>query len=153
MAITAPYSQYKKTNFKIGIVLLLIASVYFFYDGKYNQKFIGKHTSNGKPDSTLVFNQKAPPYLFAGAVVLAILFWKNKDKKIVADEQDIIFSCGHKIPYNTIESINKTKYESKGFFVIEYKSQDGQKKQCKISNRGYDNLDSVLELLVTKITG
>jgi hypothetical protein len=85
--------------------------------------------------------------------VLAILFWKNKDKKIVADEQDLIFSCGHKIAYNSIESVNKTKYESKGFFVIEYKLQDGQKKQCTISNRGYDNLDAVLELLVAKITG
>jgi hypothetical protein len=153
MAITAPYSQYKKTNFKIGIVLLLVAAVWFAYDGYKSETFKARHTRNGQPDSTLVFHRKSPPYLFAGAVVLAIVFWKIKDKKIVADEQDIIFNCGHKIPYNSIESVNKTKYESKGFFVIEYKSQDGQKKQCKISNRNYDNLDAVLELLVAKITG
>jgi hypothetical protein len=77
MAIIAPYSQYKKTNFKIGIVLLLAASVYFFYDGNHNQKFISRHTSNGKPDSTLVFNRKAPPFSQA---LLCLQFSSGKIK-------------------------------------------------------------------------
>jgi len=153
MSVVAPYCQYRKTNFKIGIVLLLIAAAYFCYDGNYNKKFIDRHTRDGKPDSTLVFNRKSPPYFFAGAVVLAIAFWRVNGKKIIADEQELILSDNSKIAYNSIETVNKTKYQLKGFFIIEYKSQDGPKKQCKISNRAYDNLDAILEILVTKITG
>jgi hypothetical protein len=152
MAVIAPYCQYKKTNFKIYIVLLLIAAAYFAYDGFYNKTFIKKHTNIGKPDSTLVFNQKSPPFFLAGAVIFAVWFWKVKDKKLIADDEAIVFSEKDKIPYNSIEGI-KDNYKSKGFFVIEYKSPDGQKSQRKISDRTYDNLNAVLELLVSKIAG
>jgi hypothetical protein len=152
MAVVAPFCQYKKTNFKIYIIILLVFAVYFAYDGYYNQKFISKHTNIGKPDSTLVFNRKVPPFLFAGAAVLAVWYWKIKDKKLIADDEAIVFNEKDKISYSSIESINKTSYDSKGFFVIEYKSSDGQKSQRKISNRNFDNLDAVLELLVSKIT-
>lgn len=153
MAIVAPYCQYKKTNFKIYIVMLLIAAVYFAYDGFYNQKFIAKHTNLGKPDSTLVFNLKSPPFFFAGAVILAVWYWKIKDKKLVADDEALGFSEKDKIPYSSIDSINKTNFDTKGFFIVEYKLPDGQKLQRKISDRTYDKLDAVLELLVSKITG
>jgi hypothetical protein len=152
MAVVAPFCKYKKTNFKIYIVMLLAFAVYFAYDGYYNQKFILKHTNIGKPDSTLVFNRKSPPVLAAGAVVLAIVYWKKKDKKLIADDEAIVFSKKDRIPYNSIEGI-KDNYKSKGFFVIEYKSPDGRKSQRKISDRDYDNLGAVLELLVSKITG
>ena len=36
MAVVAPYCQYKKTNFKIYIVMLLAFAVYFAYDGYLN---------------------------------------------------------------------------------------------------------------------
>ncbi len=153
MAVIAPYCQYKKTNFKIYIVLLLIAGAYFAYDGFYNKKFISKHTTIGQPDSTLAFNRKSPPFFVAGAVILAVWFLMVKDRKLVADDDALIFSEKDKIPYSSIESINKTNYESKGFFVIEYKLPNGQKSQREISDRTYDNLDPVLELLVSKITG
>jgi hypothetical protein len=153
MAVIAPFCKYKKTNFKVYIVLLLAFAVYFAYDGYYHRKFIIKHTNNGKPDSTLVFNRKSPPFFLVGAAVLAIYFWKVKDKKLVADDNELVFSEKDKIPYSSIESINKTSYDSKGFFVIEYKSPDGQKSQRKISDRNYDNLDAILKLLVSKITG
>ena len=152
MAVVASYCQYKKTNFKIYIVMLLAFAVYFAYDGYYNQKFISKHTHDGKPNSTLVFNRKSPFFLLAGAIVVAVWYWKVKDKKLIADDEVIVFSEKDKIPYNSIESINKTSYDSKGFFIIEYKSDNGQKSQRRISNRTYDNLDAVLDLLVSKIT-
>ena len=122
MAVVAPFCQYKKTNFKIYIVMLLIAAVYFAYDGYFNEKFMKKHTNLGKADSTLVFNRKSPPFFLAGAVVFAVWFWKVKDKKLIADDEAIVFSEKDKIPYSSIESINKTNYDSKGFFIIEYKS-------------------------------
>jgi hypothetical protein len=153
MAVVAPYCQYKKTNFKIYIVILLIAAIYFAYDGFYNQTFIKKHTNIGKPDSTLVFNRKSPPFFLAGAAIFAVWFWKVKDKKLVADDEALVFSEKDKIPYNSIDSINKTNFDTKGFFIIEYKLPDGQKLQRKISDRTYDNLNTVLELLVSKIAG
>jgi hypothetical protein len=153
MSVIAHYCQYKKTNFKLGILILSVAAVWFAYDGYKNETFIKKHTKNGKPDSTLVFQRKSPPVFAAGAVVLAIILAKVKGKKIIADEQELILSDGSKIAYNAIEAVNKTEYQSKGFFAVEYKSQDGQKKLCKISSRDFDNLDAVLETLVAKITG
>jgi hypothetical protein len=153
MAVVAPLCQYKKTNFKIYIVMLLIAAAYFAYDGYFNKTFIKKHTNLGKPDSTLVFNQKSPPFFFAGAVIFAVWFWKVKDKKLVADDEALVFSEKDKIPYSSIDSINKTDFDTKGFFIVEYKLSDGQKLQRKISDRTYDNLNAILELLVSKIAG
>jgi hypothetical protein len=132
--------------------MLLAFAVYFAYDGYYNQKFMSKHTRDGKPDSTLVFNRKSPLFLLAGAIAVAVWYWKVKDKKLIADDEAIVFGEKDKILYNLIESINKTSYNSKGFFIIEYKSDSGQKSQRRISNRTYDNLDAVLDLLVSKIT-
>ncbi len=152
MAVVAPFCKYRKTNFKIYIAILLIAAVWFAYDGFYNEKFKIKHTVDGKVDQTLIFHRESPPFFLAGAVAVAIWYWRVKDKKLVADEEAIVFSETDKIPYNSIESINKTNYDSKGFFVIEYRLPDGPKSQRKISDRTYDNLDAVLELLVSKIT-
>ncbi len=153
MAVVAPFCKYKKTNLKIYIVMLVAFALYFAYDGYYNQKFIHKHTNLGKPDSTLVFNRKVPPVLLVGAAVIAIWYWKVKDKKLVAADEGLVFSEKDKILYDSIESINKTDYDSKGFFVVEHRSADKQKLQRKVSNRTYDNLDAVLEAIVSKITG
>lgn len=153
MAVVAPLAKFKKTNFKIYVGLLLIFAGYFGYDANYNKKFIAKHTVNGKPNSTLIFNQKSPPYMFAAAVAIAVYAWTIRNKKIVADDGQLVLSEKEKISYSSIESIDKTNYDSKGFFVVVYKDDSGSSQQKKISNRNYDNLDAVLELLVSKITG
>jgi hypothetical protein len=153
MAVIAPFSKYKRTNHKIYIVMLLVAAGWFAYDGYFNEKFKIKHTQNGVADHTLVFHRQSPPYFLAGAVAIAIYSWKAKDRKIVADEQELVLSANEKIPYSSIESIDKTNYASKGYFIITYKDDAGQESQKKISNRTFDNLGAVLELLVSKITG
>ena len=153
MAVSAPYCQYKKTNFKIYIVMLLIAAIYFAYDGYFNKTFIKKHTNAGIADSTLAFNKNSPPFFLGGAVIVAIWFWMVKDKKLVADDEGLVFSEKDKIPYSSIESINKTNYDSKGLFMVEYKLPNGQKSQRQVSSGTYDNLDPVLELLVSKVAG
>lgn len=153
MAVVAPFAKYKKTNYKIWILILVVAGVWFAYDGYKNEKFIAKHTKNGVADHTLTLHRQAPPFLIAGGVVIAVYAWFMGSKKIVADEQELIFSEKEKISYSSIESINKTDYQSKGFFVITYKGPAGQNLQKKISNRNYDNLDAVLDLLVSKISG
>jgi hypothetical protein len=153
MAVVAPLAKYKKTNFKIYAGLLLIFAVYFGYDGKYGTKFIAKHTVNGKPDSSLVFNRTSPPYLFAAGIAVLVYAWIVRNKKIIADDQQLIISETEKISYTAIQSVNKSNYDSKGFFIVDYKDDSGNPQQKKISNRTYDNLDAVLELLVSKITG
>ncbi|MDD5011652.1 MAG: hypothetical protein PHQ00_05975 [Phycisphaerae bacterium] len=153
MAVIAPFSKYKKTNHKIYILMLLVAAGWFAYDGHFNDKFKIKHTKNCVADHTLVFHRQSPPYFLAGAVAIAIYSWQAGKRKLIADEQELVLSANEKIPYSSIESIDKTNYDSKGYFIITYKDDAGQESQKKISNRTFDNLGAVLELLVSKITG
>jgi cbb3-type cytochrome oxidase subunit 3 len=153
MAVVAPLANYKKTNYKIWFLILFLAGAWFFYDGKYNEKFIKKHTNNGVQDHTLIFHLKAPPYMIGAAFLIAIYAYSMRNKKIIADDESLILSDIEEIPYKSIESINKTNYDSKGYFIISYKGKDGKPAEKKISNRTWDNLDEVLELLVQKISG
>lgn len=153
MAIEAPVSKYRKTNLKIYIVLCIAVAAWFAYDGYINKDFIEKNTNeNGKPNSTLIFNQKAPPFFAGAAVLFGMYFLVVKNKKIVADENELVFSDKIKIPYDSIQSINKTYFEKKGFFVITHKDQQGKEINRKLSDRNYDNLKVILDHLVAKIT-
>jgi hypothetical protein len=150
MSIEAPLSKYRKHNLMIWIGILVVLSVWFWYDGHYNQKFIDKHTVNGVANSTLVFNRKSPPVILVIALILAGRFWIIKDKKIVADEKGLEYEK-IAIPYDQIESIDRTHFDKKGFFILHY-TDSGQKKDLKFSDRQYDNLPAVLDHLVSKIT-
>ncbi|MHC4722420.1 MAG: hypothetical protein ACYS6I_06885 [Planctomycetota bacterium] len=152
MAIEAPLSKYKKNNLRIGIVVLVGLAIWFAYDGYRSEEFIKKHTDqNGKPDSTLVFNRKAPPYLVGAAVLLGVYLFAIKDKKVVADESSLIVGK-RQIAYDSIEKIDKTHFDSKGYFVITYKDYQGVDTNLKISDGIYDNLSAVLDELVAKIS-
>ncbi|MCD4830264.1 MAG: hypothetical protein K8R02_00480 [Anaerohalosphaeraceae bacterium] len=155
MAVVAPFSKYKKNNYKLIVAILVIAAVWFSYDGYMRDGFIDKHTDviSGEPDSTLNFHRKAPPFMLAGAVAVGGCFWFRKNKQIVAEDNEIVFSESEKISYDSIQSIDKTKFSSKGFFVIGFKDTSGAVLERKISDRNYDNLDAVLDLLVSKLKG
>ncbi len=152
MSVIAPLSKYKKTNFKVIIAVLLAAAAWFAYDGYFNQKFIDKHTTDGKPDSDLIFNQRAPFFLGAGAVIAGVWFLVIKDKKIIADEKGLDFNGKKRIEYQDILQIDKTDFEKKGSFVIGYKTSDGSDARCRLSDRGYDNLEGILEVIKDKIS-
>jgi len=150
MAIEAPLSNYKKKNILIIAAVLIGVGAWFAYDGYKNEGFIKEHTIDGVADSTLLFNKKAPPFMIGAGVLLGVYFVMIKGKKIVADENELI--CGKvTVAYDAIEKINKTHFDSKGFFVITY-SQDGQNKELKLSDRTYDNLGAVLDEIVSKIS-
>ena len=159
MAIEAPYSKYSKTNFKIGIVLFVAMAIIFAYDGylsKYEwslrRSFYEEHVKDGKPDFDMVFNQKSP-FVFVGlAAVTTAWFWARKNKKVLADENELIISDRERISYDSIQQIDKTYFEKKGFFVITYKDKDGKEVRHKLNERTYDNLAAVLEHLVAKIS-
>jgi len=152
MAIEAPISKYKKNNLVIYIILCIVAGGWFAYDGYINKSFITKHTNDeGTPDSTLVFNQKAPPFFAAAAVLFAMYLFVIKNKKLVADENELIFSPKERIPYDSIQKIEKTYFDKKGFFVVTYKDEHGKEINRKLSDRNYDNLAAILDHIVSKI--
>ena len=160
MAIEAPISKHKKTNFKIYIAACIIISVIFGYDGylsKYEwsrrRSFYEKHIKDGRPDETMLFNQITPIVLAAAAVGLAARFRALKDKKLLADENELVISDREKISYDSIQKIDKTHFDpTKGYFVVTYKNKDGREVNRKIDSRTYDGLAAVLDELVAKIT-
>ncbi len=78
-------------------------------------------------------------------------FFFVRDDKVVADEDALVTKrCA--IAYNSIERIDKTDFEAKGRFVITYKNEDGKKARLKLSDRNYDNLSAVLDVLIAKIS-
>jgi hypothetical protein len=153
MAIEAPVSKYKKSNFKIYIVICLGLGAWFAYDGYLNKGFIEKHTVNEKPDDTLRINQKvAPPVLLGLAVVLIAYFWAIKDRKIVADDSELRLSDDEVIKYDAIESIDKTRFAAKGYFVIAYKDERGKTAHKELNDRNWDHLAAILDHLAAKIS-
>ena len=153
MAIEAPISKFKRTNFKIYIILCIIAAIWFAYDGYFNKKFREKNTDDdGKPNSTLVFNQKAPPFFVGAAVFFGAYLFAIKNRKLIADENELIISAKEKISYDSIQKKNKTYFDKKGFFVITYKDESGNEVDRKINDRQYDNLAAILDHLVAKIS-
>jgi hypothetical protein len=154
MAIEAPISKYKKTNLKIYIAICIGLFIWCVYDAYFNEKFKEKYTdAEGNPTGWLVVNQKAPPYLIGAAALLGLYLFVIKDKKILADENELIISNKKRISYDSIQQIDKTYFEKKGFFMITYKDKHGKQVRRALSERTYDNLAAVLEHLVAKISG
>ena len=161
MAIEAPISKYKKTNLKIFFGICIAIAIIFAYDGYLSKyKWSGRYSfykeqvldNEGKPTPTMNFNRKSPPFFLAGAVIFAVALFLIKDKKIIADENELVISDKKRISYDSIQQINKTYFEKKGFFVITYKNKGNGEARLKLSDRKYDNLSAVLELLVEKIS-
>jgi hypothetical protein len=156
MTIEAPLSRYKKQNLLIAVAALIGLGIWFYYDGHYNKKFIEEHTvvdeqGNPRPNSTLSFNRKAPPFMIVAGIGIAIYFAAIRGKKVVVDESGLK-ADGKMIEYNAIEMINKTHFDSKGFFVVGYKDAHGKSCALKLSDRSYDNLAAVLDHLVATIS-
>lgn len=156
MTIEAPLSRYKKQNLLIAFVVLIGLGVWFYYDSHYNESFIEKNTivdedGGERPNSTLAFNQKAPPYMFVGAALVAVYFFVIRGKKVIADET-ALKANGKTIDYSAIEMINKTHFDNKGYFIIGYKDAQGNSCEMKLRDRMYDNLKTVLDHLVAKIS-
>ena len=161
MAIEAPVSKFTKTNLKIYIAACVAAAVIFAYDGYLSKyKWSGRYSfykeqvldNDGIPTSAMNFNTKSPPFFVGAAVLFAVYFFVIKNNKLIADENGLVFSAKEKIPYDSIEEINKTYFEKKGFFVIKYKNESGKQVDRKLSERKYDNLPAILDHLVAKIS-
>jgi hypothetical protein len=161
MAIEAPISKFTKTNFKIYIGVCVIAAGIFAYDGYLSKYEWSKRYSfykeqvldnDGKPSATMEFNRKSPPVFLAIAMLLGAYLFTLRGKKLIADENELVISENERIAYDSIQKIDKTHFDSKGYFVITYKNENGNEADRKISSRKYDNLAAVLEHLVAEIT-
>lgn len=161
MAIEAPISKFKKNNFRICIAACLAMAVVFAYDGylsKYEwsmrYSFYKEHVvdNDGKPSSDMVFNQKSPPFFVGAAALLWACLFAIKNKKLVADETELVFNGKKRISYDSIEKIDKTHFEKKGFFVFTYKNENGKEIARKLSDRTYDNLGAILDHLVAQMS-
>lgn len=161
MDIVAPVSKQKKSNLKLYIAACIVAAVVLAYDGylsrykwSYRYSFYEEHVlnNNGVPDGTMRFNQVVAPVLGVAAVLLALRLWMLKDKKLTARETALILGNGQQIPYDSIERIDKTHFDSKGFVVVNYRSGADNESRLKLDTRDYDNLSAVLDRLVEKIT-
>ena len=85
--------------------------------------------------------------MFFGVWLLSL-----KTKKLLADENELVIDGKEKIAYDCVEKIDKTHFDSKGYFSITCKNSDGGETSYKFSSKKYDNLAAVLEHLVTKIS-
>ena len=155
MAIEAPLSKYKKHNLWIAIAVLLGLAGWFAYDGYISKSFQQEHTELNDageevPDSSLAFNRKSPPFFLAGGLLVAGYYLLIKGKKIVAGEKSIVLP-GREIEYDSIEKINKTYFDKKGYFILTYKNGD-KDVEVKLSDRNYDNLPAILDELVKQIS-
>ena len=104
------------------------------------------------PDDTMMFNRVSPFFLAAAAVVLIVWFRSRKNIKLVADENELVIAGRKKIPYDSIEKIDKTYFETKGFFTITYTDEKGASVQRKVSDRQFDNLGPILDHLVAQLS-
>jgi hypothetical protein len=177
MAIEAPISKFKKTNIKICIVVCIGLVIWCVYDAHFNEEFIKKYTdADGNPTGWLVINKKAPPFLIGAAILFGVYLFAIKDKKLIADENELVINNKKRISYDSIQQIDKTYFRSKenkrkfvgnpngkvevqekscppeGYFIITYKNKNGKKINYKLSDRQYDNLPAVLEHLVANIS-
>jgi hypothetical protein len=153
MPVEAPVSKFRKTNLKIYIAVCIAFVIWCTYDAHFNEKFRAKYTdADGNPTGWLVINRKAPPYLAGVALLLAGYFFAIRNKKIVADENELIISDKEKVRYDAIQTIDKTYFDKRGFFIITYKNENGKDVHRALSDRKFDNLGAVLDYLVAKIS-
>jgi len=153
MAVEAPISKYKKNNLKIYIIFCIGIAIWCAYDGYFNDKWIAEHTdASGSPQPYLTFNRNAPPFFIGAAVLLAGYLFIIRNKKITAEENELVLGDKEKISYDSIQKIDKTRFKSKGAFIITYKNNDGCDVNIKLSDRTYDNLPAILDKLVAEIS-
>ncbi len=151
LVIEAPISRYTRNSLVIGMIFLVGFGVYCIYDGYYNKAFIDEHTEDGKPNATLLFNQKSPPVLFAVAALLAGRWAYIRKRKVVAADTELVINDRVHIPYDTIQQIDKTLFKRKGIFTVTY-SQGGKEHHQKFNESAYDNMEAILDHLVAQIS-
>ena len=98
------------------------------------------------------FNRKSPPFFIGTAVLLGAYLFSIRNRKVIGDEDGLIVNDKERISYDSIQKIDRTHFDSKGFFIITYEDKEGSEVNRKLSDRTYDNLAALLDELVAKIS-
>lgn len=146
MAIEAPLSRYKRNNFYIGIAVCIGLALWCGYDGYIDETFKERSPQWWGP------NRVVPFVLLPAAAALGAWLYAIRNRKVVAADDTLVIAGKQKISYDSIEKIDKTYFEKKGFFTITYKNQQGGEVRRSLSDREYDNLGPILDHLVAKIS-
>lgn len=161
MAIEAPLSKHSRNGFLIYIAASMVFAIVFAYDGYFSKyewskrhKFYQEHVldNDGVPDATMQFNRYSPIALIGLAAFFGIRFFMVKDRKVIAAENKLSIDGKRSVSYDSIERIDRTHFDNKGYFVITYKNESGNETDIKLSDRSYDNLKPILEELIAKIS-
>ncbi len=152
MEIVGPVSGHRKNTLILYVLMLIAFGLWCAYDGYLNTDFIARHTENGQPNGNLLFNRYAPAGMAAGAVILGLWLARIRNRRVVATGTELLVSGLPTIPYDSIEQIDKTHFEKKGFFIITYKTDGGAEARLRLDDRHYDNLGPILDRLVEKIS-
>lgn len=153
MEIVAPLSKHKRNSLIIMIVAILGFASWCVYDGYFNKTFIEEHTDpeTGKPNETLVFNQKGPPFMILGAALIGGYWLLIRKRRIVATDTELVINGKTRILYDDIQAIDKTHFENKGFFHVLH-TRNGKEAKTKIDDRQFDKLEPILDHLISQIT-
>lgn len=160
MAVEAPVSKYHRNNQLLYTVACAVVALILAYDGylskyEWSQRysFYEKHVieNDNKPDDVMKFNRYAPIALIFGAAFFGYRYYTLKGRKIVVDETAVHMPEGD-IGIDSIQAIDKTHYESKGYFELIRKTGKDSNERVKLSSKSYDNLDAVLEDLASRIS-
>jgi hypothetical protein len=153
MEIVAPLSKHKRNSLIIMIVAIVGFAVWCVYDGYINTSFIEEHTDaeTGKPNETLVFNQKGPPFMLLGAALIGGYWFLIRKRCIVATDTELVINGKIRILYDDVQAIDKTHFENKGFFHILH-TRRGKEVKTRIDDRQYDKLQPILDHLIAQIT-
>jgi hypothetical protein len=146
MTIEAPLSKYKRNSFLIGMAICVGLSVWCAYDGYLSPTFKEAH------HEWWVTNRAAPFILLPFAAIMGIWLHAIRGRKLVANDSELVIANKSRISYDAIESIDRTDFEGKGSFTIIYKHANGREAKRKLSDREFDNLAAVLDLLIAKIS-
>ena len=147
MAIEAPTSKHKRNDFYIGIAACVALALWCGYDGYLNKTFKETHPEWWGT------NRVVPFVLLPAAVALGARWYGIRNRKVVAAADALVIPGKRKIPYDSIEQIDQTHFETKGFFTITYKNEKGNLVRRRLNDRQYDNLKAILEHLVAQISG
>jgi len=148
MAVVATGCRHtRNTNYIIAVVCILVG-LYFFYDGWIgNYRLKELEENDNKPTISLYINQYAIIPLAVIAVYFALAAKRLNAKRIEADDTALSFSHGLKIPYNSIQQIDKRFFEKEGHFTLEYEV-GSEAKKLKLTDRTYDKLGLLLDEIV-----
>ncbi|MBP8304475.1 MAG: hypothetical protein KBE04_10150 [Phycisphaerae bacterium] len=153
MDIVGPFSRHRTNSAVLYIVVLVGFGLWCLVDGYFKASFIDAHTGpDGRPDSTLLFNRYAPWFLFLGAAGLGAWLVSIRKRRVVATDTELVVRDTLRIPYDSIQQIDKTLFEKKGFFVVTYKAAEAGEKTVRLDDRNYENLRPILDRLIQAIT-